>query len=157
MQFDIQAQQSLYDKVAKWTGELFGEFIVVRKDLPAIDFCSGPMAGRIAVGLLRYTDAPYVSITCLVADAEEVGLTPEVMRYLLERNERLCMGALSVNQSGQILFGHSIYGDTSTKDDYKSIVKAVLAGAFTAREMLLSGSVGAPGILRLSEPEVQIH
>lgn len=156
MQIDTQSQQALYERVTKWTVDLFGELIVDAKpDIPVIDFCYGPTSGRLVVGSLGLTDRPYVCITCLVT-AENVKLTPEVTRFLLEKNAELCIGAFGVGQSGQILFSHSIYGDNFTKDDFKPLMKAVLTVTLATREMLLTG-VGTSDVSTLTEPEARIH
>jgi hypothetical protein len=68
-------------------------------------------------------DATVQTWSYLVTGAE---LTPDLMRYLLEKNEQLRFGAFGMDSDGDILFSHTIVGSSCEKTSLKASVMAVV-------------------------------
>jgi len=61
----------------------------------------------------------------------KVELTPELMRYLLERNDSMGFGAFGVDSDGDIFFEHAIVGSSCDGNELKASVLAVAMTADT--------------------------
>jgi hypothetical protein len=126
MEFRTAAQKACYDKIASWMKELFGELAVMRDDAPMVGVMMGSALAQVAVWPWGDDDATITTRAYLVTGAE---LTPDLMRYLLQKNADMRFGAFGVDQDGDILFEHSIVGSSCDKGELKASVLSVLATA----------------------------
>jgi hypothetical protein len=56
----------------------------------------------------------------------DIETTPELMRWLLRRNHRLRMGALSLDRDGDIVLKHSLLGDTLTREELQIVLATLV-------------------------------
>ena len=126
MEFKTAAQKACYDKVVSWMKELFGELVIMRDDAPMMGVMMGSAVAQVAVLPWGDDDATITTRAYLVTGAE---LTPDLMRYLLQKNAELRFGAFGVDEDGDILFEHSIVGSSCDKGELKASVLAVLVTA----------------------------
>jgi hypothetical protein len=126
MEFATAAQKACYDKVASWMKELFGELVLMRDDAPVMGVMMGSALATVAVWPWGDDDATITTRAYVVTGAE---LTPDLMRYLLQKNADMRFGAFGVDKDGDILFEHSIVGSSCDKAELKASVLAVLVTA----------------------------
>ena len=126
MEFQNNVQKETYEKVSQWLGEIFGEFVRKKEDAPSFRVAMG--STFISVGVIDWGDNQ--AIICARSPlVQGVEITPDLMRFLLEKNNAMAFGAFSIDSDGDINFDHTIYGPTCTKEDLRISTKAVL---FTA-------------------------
>lgn len=129
MEFKNDAQKETYEKVAKWLTEIFGEFVHPKDDSPLFRIAMGSALARVYVRPWGDDEAYIFTRATVVRDVE---LTPELMKYLLEKNNSVVFGAFCLDEDGDINFDHTIYGPTCDKEELRTSVKAVL---FTADKL----------------------
>jgi hypothetical protein len=122
MEFHSEAHRQCYEKVAKWMVEIFGEQAMASKDWPKIGLYIGSAITEVYVFPWGDNDAIISSYSFVVTGAE---LTPDLMRFLLEENERWHFGAFSIDQEGNINYSHNIVGSTCDKEELRASVIAV--------------------------------
>jgi len=122
MEFRSEAQRACYEKIAPWVKEIFGEFAVARSDRPSFGVVVGSAFTGIAVLPWGDDDAVISTRSYVVTKVE---LTPELMRYLLERNDSMRFGAFGVDSDGDIFFEHAIVGSSCDRNELKASVFAV--------------------------------
>ncbi len=127
MEFETEAQRECYeDRIGPWMLEIFGDGIMTREDRPVIGVRHGSAFAQVGVVPWGDSDTTVTTRAYVVTDVE---LTPELLHYLLTRNEGMPFGAFAVDRDGDILFEHSIVGSTCDRKELEASVKAVLATA----------------------------
>jgi hypothetical protein len=106
--------------------ELFGELVMMRDDAPVMFVMMGSAVAQVAVMPWGDDDATITTRAYVVTGAE---LTPDLMLYLLQKNEKMRFGAFGVDEDGDILFEHTIVGSSCDKNELKVSVLAVLRTA----------------------------
>ena len=122
MEFRSEAQKACYEKVAAMMKELFGEFAVPRGDSPMIGVMLGSALAQTGVYAWGEDDAVVCTRAWVVQEAE---LTPELMKWLLLKNNTMRFGAFGVDDEDDIFFEHSVVGSTCDKNELKASVMAV--------------------------------
>ncbi|HZS03013.1 MAG TPA: YbjN domain-containing protein [Chloroflexota bacterium] len=128
MDFVNDAQKRIYEKIAPWMKELFGELAVAREDTPAF-YVHIPGASAIVQTIVwpwGDDDGTIRTLSWVVTGAD---LTPECLRFLLQENADMRFGAFGVDREGDIFFAHSIVGSTCDKAELRASVLAVAATA----------------------------
>lgn len=126
MEFSSTAQQAVYEKVLPMARELFGEFAIVREDVPVIGLVVGSTLAQIGVFPWGDDDAVVNARAYVVFGAE---ITPELMLFLLRKNNEVIFGAFGLDDSNDIFFEHAIVGSTCDREELRA---SVLAVAYTA-------------------------
>ncbi|UCC84852.1 MAG: YbjN domain-containing protein [Gemmatimonadota bacterium] len=126
MEFETQAQQACYEKVAPWVTDLFGGSVLRKPDKPILGVMHGSAFAQVGVFPWGDNDAIITTRAYVVTGAE---LTAELMRFLLEENAGMRFGAFGVDDEGDIIFEHSIVGSTC---DQKELESSVIHVARTA-------------------------
>ncbi len=122
MEFKTEPQKTCYEKITPWIKEVFGEFANPREDRPVFGVSIGSAYTVIAVDTWGDDDAVVTTRSYVVTKVE---LTPELMRYLLEQNDRMRFGAFGVDSDGDIFFEHAIVGSSCDKNELKASAIAV--------------------------------
>jgi hypothetical protein len=126
MEFATDAQRECFEKVRNLMRELFGEFAVPRDDSPLIGVMLGSALAQTGVYPWGEDDAVVCTRAWVVLNVE---LTPELMRYLLLKNNAMRFGAFGIDDVDDIFFEHSIVGSTCDKAELKASVMAVVTTA----------------------------
>ena len=122
MEFEHKVQLDCYHKVAALMKELFGEQVQTRDDGPLFGLPMG--SAFVQVGVWPWgTDNAVVMTRALVV--REVELTPELMHYLLRKNDEMRYGAFGLDNDGDIFFQYAVVGTTCGKEELKASVLAV--------------------------------
>ena len=122
MNFETDAHQQIYEKVAGMLKDLFGEMVHPIDDRPAFHMQMGSTATLITVYPWGDDDAN-VEAAALVASGTE--LVPDLLHDLLHRNYMMRFGAFAISDGGGIYFQHGIVGSTLDKEELKASVLAV--------------------------------
>lgn len=128
MEFETQAQQRCYEKIAPWVKELFGGSVLRKPEAPVLGVMHGSAFAQVGVFPWGPDDA---IVTTRAYVATGVELTPELLRYLLRENAGMPFGAFGVDDEGDIIFEHSIVGSSC---DRKELEASLIAVARTADE-----------------------
>ena len=129
MNFANEAHQKCYEKVAGYMKDLFGEFARTIPDKPMFGIAMGSALAQVAVLPWR-DDETVVSVRSYVVTGAE--LKPDLLKFLLEKNNEMRFGGYGVDHDGDIFFTHSVVGSTCDKNELRTSVMAVVS---TADEM----------------------
>jgi hypothetical protein len=122
MEFAHKVQLDCYQRVVTLMRELFGEQIRTRDDLPMIGLVQG--SAFTETGVWPWGDSEAV-ISTRAFVVREVEITPDLMHYLLRKNDKMRFGAFGLAENGAIFFEHAILGSTCTKEELRASVLAV--------------------------------
>lgn len=123
MDFQSPAQQQIYEKVRQHMVELFGELGRQRTDAPGFVITMGSALAHILV-LPWGEDNAVVTVRSYVVTGAE--LVPDLLKYLLQENDRMRFGSFGVDQKGSIFFQYALVGSTCDKLELKAAVMAVV-------------------------------
>ena len=127
MEFMTPIQQKCYEKITPMIHELFGEtFVHPDKDMPLFWLTLGSAQIRIFVFPFG-DDASIIQIYSTVV--LKVEKTPDLMEYLLRANVDMRFGAFGIDRDGDVIFQHSIVGDTCEKAELRVSIAAVASTA----------------------------
>ena len=125
MEFRNQAQNETYGKVLEWLTEIFGERVHKHDELPWLRVSTGGATVIVMVMEWGGDDAIICSRSIVAQDVE---VTPELMKFLLGENTKLTFGAFGM-EDGEITFDHVFYGTTCDKEEIRHSIEAVLRTA----------------------------
>jgi hypothetical protein len=126
MEFDSDTQKEVYEKIKPWIGEIFGEFAVAHEDGPTFGIMVGSAYTQVGVFPWGKAEATITARSYVVTGAE---LTPDLMLYLLNENDRTRFGSFGVDPEKDIFFEHTIIGSTCDKEELRASVMAVVMTA----------------------------
>lgn len=148
VKFQTQAQQDCYDKIAIWMQESFGKFPCARPDFPGLGLFMNSALVEVLIYPWGDDDAIINTRSYVVTEAE---LSAELMHFLLQENVGMRFGAFGVDESGDILFEHTIVGSTCDKKELESSVKAVLEVADQYDDYIVDKWGGKRALDRIAE------
>jgi hypothetical protein len=149
MEFTTEAQKACYEKVAALMKELFGEFASVYDDYPRFGLSMGSAYALIAVQPWGDKDTAISTRSYVVTGIE---MTPELMKYLLTKNDELLFGGFGVDSDGDIFYKHVIMGNTVDKEELRSSIMAVIYTADEEDDAIISRWGGLRATDRRSAP-----
>jgi hypothetical protein len=126
MEFQSQAQKETYEKLVPWMKEIFGTFAAFRNDAPVIGVMIGSALAQVGVSPWGQDDATITTRSYVVTEVE---MSNDLMRYLLQENDRMRFGAFGVDKDDDVFFEHTIVGSTCDKEEIKASVMAVVITA----------------------------
>ncbi|MEM2889785.1 MAG: YbjN domain-containing protein [Candidatus Hadarchaeum sp.] len=135
MNFETPAQKAIFEKVGTWMKELFGEQAMARQDAPAYGIVVGSSLTQVFVIPWGDDDATIETMSYVVTGPE---LSPELLRFLLEKNFNMRFGAFSLDGDGDIVFSYGIVGSTSDKEELKASIFAVAKTADEFDDQIVS-------------------
>lgn len=127
MDFKTQAQKECYEKIAKWMTEIYGEErVMTLEQSPEFGLLEGSALIRVIVNP-RGDDKSYVCTRSYMISGAKID--SELMRFLLKENTTFIFGAFGIDDDGDILFDHTIPGETIDKGELRASVSAVAGTA----------------------------
>ena len=126
MEFRTEPQKACYEKIAPWIREVFGEFVMAHEDRPVFGVRIGSALTIVSVDPWGDDDAVITTRSYVVTDVE---LTPDLLRFLLEQNDRMRFGAFGIDEDGDVFFEHAIVGSSCDKNELKASTIAVAVTA----------------------------
>lgn len=126
MQFHSEAHKAVYEKIGPWMKELFGEFARAREDTPVFGVLVGSALAHVAVYPWGEDDATICTRSYVVTKVEVI---PDLMHFLLRKNDDMRFGAFGLDGDNDIFFEHTIVGSTCDKEELRASVMAVLTTA----------------------------
>ncbi|KGF73907.1 hypothetical protein DO97_06045 [Neosynechococcus sphagnicola sy1] len=126
MTLQTAAQKACYEKVATWLQELFPDGLIAEEE---INVCIIPMGSALAVVEVVPWDSGETLVRVWSNVVTDIGLTSDLMEFLLRQNVVMKFGAFGINEDGDIRFEHAIVGSTCDKKELKASVRAVLETA----------------------------
>ncbi len=126
MEFRTEAQKQCYEKIKPWIKEVFGDFAIVVDDRPVFFVNLGSAVANTAVYPWGDDDATICTRAYVVTDVE---LTPELMKYLLLKNDAMRFGAFGIDDDDDVFFEHTIVGMSCDREEVKSSIMAVVSTA----------------------------
>ncbi|MBC7248056.1 MAG: YbjN domain-containing protein [Actinobacteria bacterium] len=126
MPFETEAQKNVYEMIVPWMKEIWGELARFPEDQPVIVVDVGSTLALVVV-FPWGEDEAVIETRAMVTKGTE--LTPDLLRYLLENNERMRFGSFAVGSNGEIFFIHSIVGSTCDKNELRASTRAVVSTA----------------------------
>ncbi len=135
MEFATEAHKVCYEKIAGYIKELFGEFADIRPDKPFFGLSMGSAFVQVAVFPWGDDDAVVSARAYTVMGAE---LKPDLLKYLLEKNNTMRFGAFGLDADGDIFFHHAIVGSTCDKKELRTTVMAVMRTADDLDDQIVS-------------------
>ena len=128
MKFENDAHAKAYERVKLLMAELYGESCSVNDDFPAFALGAGSSQVRVVVLPRDESDACVQVFAWVVIGAE---LTPDLMKYLLQKNDETLFGGFGIDSEGDIFFKHAILATDLDKSELRATIGAV---RFTADE-----------------------
>jgi hypothetical protein len=122
MEFTHKAHLDCYHNALGLLKELFGEQLHVREDRPMMGLTVGSAFVEIAVWPFGDTDAVVNSRAYVVRQVE---VTPDLMHWLLRKNDEMRFGAFGLDKDNDIFFEHAIVGSSCDKNELRASVMAV--------------------------------
>ena len=127
MEFLTPVQQACYERIVPMIKELFGEaFIQADSDYPFFWLNLGSAQVRIFVWPLGEDESTIEVYSVVIRGVEN---TLELMQYLLHANAEMRFGAFGLDSDGDVIFQHTIIGDTCDKPELKAAILAVASTA----------------------------
>ncbi|MDX2099953.1 MAG: YbjN domain-containing protein [Leptolyngbyaceae cyanobacterium bins.59] len=126
MQFETEAQQTCFEKIKPWTLDYFETAFVPDYGIPAIVVPMGSAAAMVEVFPWGERDTIIRTWAYVVTQAD---LTPELLRFLLQKNVEMNFGAFGIDGAGDIRLEHAIVGSTCDSNELQSSLVGVLTAA----------------------------
>ena len=147
MEFRSAAQKACYEKVAPWMKELFGEFVMLRTDAPAMAVVIGSAVAQVGVIPWGNDDATVNTRAYVVTGAEA---TSELMHFLLRETDNMRFGGFGLDSDDDVFFEHAIVGSSCDKAELKASVMAVVVTADQYDDKIVARWGGQRALDRMS-------
>jgi len=135
VEYRSQAQREVHDRITPFVRDLFGSCAQAQPDVPGWSIAMGSSLVHVLVLPWGAVSAVIVNRAYVVTDAE---LTPDLMRFLLDKNDSVLFGSFGVDGDGDIFFGHTLYGPSCDQEELEYSVRAVLSVADEADDEIRS-------------------
>lgn len=122
IQFTSDSQKKCFQRVARFMHSLFGEQAQFIDGVPEIFVRNG--TAEVHLRVLPWNDDALLIARAYIASC--IDLTPDLMTYLLKKNNDITFGAFGVDNDGSIFLEHSIVGSSCNKAEVKATVLSVL-------------------------------
>jgi len=149
MEFKTAAQQTCYEKTLALMKELFGEMVLIRDDVPLMGLIQGTALVHVGVHPWGDDDAVICARSYVVFGADT---TPDLMQYLLRKNDEMRFGAFGLDSDNDIFFEHAIVGSTCDKQELRATAMAVLGTADLHDDEIVARWGGETARDRASKP-----
>ena len=147
MEFRSAAQKACYEKIAPWMKELFGEFVMMRNDAPAMAVVIGSAVAQVGVIPWGNDDATINTRAYVVTGAEA---TSELMHFLLRETDNMRFGGFGLDSDDDVFFEHAIVGSSCDKAELKASVMAVVVTADQYDDKIVARWGGQRALDRMS-------
>jgi hypothetical protein len=126
MEFFTKPQEACYHRIRKMMEDLFADDVVAREDAPVFGLHMGSALAEAVVYPWGEDDAVVTTRAYVVRGTE---VTFDLMKFLLQENDRLRFGGFGVDEDGDIFFQHAIVGSTVDPEELRASVLAVVITA----------------------------
>jgi hypothetical protein len=126
VEFAHDAHRRTYDRVKAYVTVLFGEKAEEHAAEPAFTISEGSAVATVSVRPWREWSTTVETYSWVVTDVQP---SEELFRYLLEENTELLFGAFGIKDRTNVIFTHSVVGDTLDPEELEGSVRAVLTMA----------------------------
>ena len=169
MEFRSAAQKACYEKIVPWMKELFGEFVMLRTDAPAMAVVIGSAVAQVGVipwgnddatintraYALPETGELYAQLrrSLMAGSAVQVTgaeATSELMHFLLRETDNMRFGGFGLDSDDDVFFEHAIVGSTCDKPELKASVMAVVVTADQYDDKIIARWGGQRALDRMS-------
>jgi len=123
MEFQSKVQQSCYEMIKPWMGELFEEALIISDTEPVFFINFGSAVARTEVVPWGDGEAIIATRSQVVTNLE---VTPDLLYYLLRENDSLYFGRFALDDANDIIFEHSLVGSTCDQQELKTSVITVV-------------------------------
>ena len=123
MEFKTPGQEAVYHRILPWMHELFGEALVVFEDEPL--FIVNLESAVASTRVVPWHDYETL-ITTRAYVVTAIELTPELSYYLLRENNGIYFGRFAYDSEDDIVFEHSLVGETCDRLDLNHSVATVI-------------------------------
>ena len=145
MEFATPTVKAVYERIAPMMKELFGEFAEANETYPSFSIAMGSAFAQVAVHPWGDNDATVRTWSWVITGAEN---TPELLLHLLHENANLRFGGFGVDEAGDVLFQHTILGQTCDKEELRATIMAVISTADRVDDELVAKFGGQRAIDR---------
>jgi len=120
MQFEQQAQEDLYARVATYLRQAFGELAEPLEDETAFRLA----LGRVPLLITVDANGPErASVLMMRRLAIGLPITPDLATFLLRKNQEVPFGALMLDDEQNIVFRHILLGESVNKEALFMLVR----------------------------------
>ena len=127
MEFETAAQKVCHNKISLWMNELFADVPwEALDDEPGFGLFMGSAWAEVHVYPWGDDDSVVNIRSTVVSGAD---LSCDLQNFLLRENAELRFGAFALNESGDVLFEHTIVGSTCDPAELEASVREVLETA----------------------------
>ena len=123
MEFANDAQRVAYERVERYLSEIFGDKASASSEEPSFTLTEGSAVATVAVRPRLEWSSVVETYSWVVT---EVDPSEDLYRFLLEQNADLLFGAFGLKDQNNVIFKHSIVGETIDPGELESSVQAVL-------------------------------
>ena len=120
------AQETIYEKVAVWLREIFGEFAEPIDDAPGFRIEMG--SALVVVWVMPWTDNDAI-VSARSYVVRETPITEDLMRFLLTKNANLNFGCFGLTEENDIVLEHNLVGSTCDKEEVRTAVRLMVSMA----------------------------
>ncbi len=147
MEFLSTAQENCYNKIKPWMEELFGTASRPLDDIPVFQVAVGSTFAFVQVS--AWHDDAIISARAYVVRGAK--MTPDLHVFLLRENDTMRFGAFGLDESGDIIFQHSIVGTGCDKGELQTTVASVIEIADRYDDQIVETWGGKRGLDYLEE------
>lgn len=127
MEFESEAQREVYERVARWMRELYGEEFTRELDgVPGIGLAFGSATAYTVVTPRGEDDAVVKVYSLVVTDVQP---EPDLMHFLLTKNVQFVIGRFGLDEDDDIVFYHALRGSSCDKEMLRHTVRVVIRTA----------------------------
>jgi Putative bacterial sensory transduction regulator len=123
VEFAHDAHRDAYYRVARYVDDIFGGTASADADEPCFTLAEGSAVATIAVRPRLAWSSVVETYSWVVTEVEP---SEELCRFLLHENAELLFGAFAIKDDTNIIFKHSVVGDTLDPGELANSVRAVL-------------------------------
>ncbi len=123
MEFKTPGQEAVYHRILPWMHELFGESLVLFDDEPLFIVNLGSAVASTRV-VAWHDDETLITTRSYVVT--NIRLTPELSYYLLRENNGIYFGRFAYDAEDDIVFEHSLVGETCDRRGLNHSVTTVI-------------------------------
>jgi len=123
MEFKTLGQEAVYHRILPWMHELFGESLVVFEDEPLFIVNLGSAVASTRVVPWHKDETLITTRSYVVTDIQ---LTAELSYYLLRENNGIYFGRFAYDAEDDIVFEHSLVGETCDRRGLNHSVTTVI-------------------------------
>jgi len=136
MEFAHEAHKKAYERVQPMLKELFGEMVIAHPEFPAFGIRMGSAVANIAIVPWR-DDSATINVRAWVVMGAE--LKPDLLKFLLNKNNSVIFGGFGIDEQGDIFFQHTIVAASVDLPELRAAVLAVVSTADDLDDEIVKG------------------